>query len=382
MRVLCCSTHGAGHFAPLAAFIDGLMRAGHEVLVVAPPAIQPTIAERGYPSWPGASPPDEQMGPVWGRVPSLSYLEAERLVIGEIFAGLNVTAMLPPVEAACEHFRPEVILRDPSEFASPVVADRLGIPHVRVGVSLGEAEELMVDIATDKLEARAPGLAQRVRESPFLTLFPAALENAAAPQPPHVHRFRDPATGTIAQELPDWWPGDGRPLVYVSFGSVAGAMPNAPAVYRMALEAVADVPARVLLTTGHALPEDALGDVPDNVHVERWVPQADVLGAVDAVVCHGGSGTTLGTVAAGVPLVVVPLFADQPYNARAVAAAGCGLAVGEPDRGEPPATAEQLRRAVERVLAEETFRRRAQEIAGEIRTHPPTDEALEVLALR
>jgi len=54
------------------------------------------------------------------------------------------------------------------------------------------------------------------------------------------------------------------------------------------------------------------------VHVEAWVPQADALAAATVVVCHGGSGTTFGTLAAGLPLVIVPMFADQPANARLV----------------------------------------------------------------
>ena len=99
----------------------------------------------------------------------------------------------------------------------------------------------------------------------------------------------------------------------------------------MALRAVAELPVRVLLTVGNDLDLDALPSVPDNVRVERWVPQQDVLGHAAMAVVHGGSGSTLGAIAAGVPLVVVPLFADQPENARRVAEVGAGLSV-EPDR--------------------------------------------------
>ena len=65
------------------------------------------------------------------------------------------------------------------------------------------------------------------------------------------------------------------------------------------------------------------------MHVERFVPQADVFGHASLVVTHGGSGTTLGALAAGLPLVVVPLFADQPDNARRVEAVGAGV-IAEP----------------------------------------------------
>jgi hypothetical protein len=48
----------------------------------------------------GAAPPAEELGSVWARVPTLSYDEGVRLVIGEIFATLNVRAMLPGMRAA------------------------------------------------------------------------------------------------------------------------------------------------------------------------------------------------------------------------------------------------------------------------------------------
>ena len=91
------------------------------------------------------------------------------------------------------------------------------------------------------------------------------------------------------------------------------------------------------------------------------------------MVCHGGSGTTIGALAAGVPLVVMPLFADQPMNARRVAAIGAGLAVGAPDRGEPPVDAPTLRAAIERVLADDGFRRGAEAVADEMRSLPGAD---------
>ena len=47
-----------------------------------------------------------------------------------------------------------------------------------------------------------------------------------------------------------------------------------------------------------------------------------------AVVTHGGHGSTLGALAHGVPVVVLPLFAlDQWFNAAAVARAGAGVAL-------------------------------------------------------
>ena len=95
----------------------------------------------------------------------------------------------------------------------------------------------------------------------------------------------------------------------------------------MALKAVERTSARVLLTVGRRFDASTLGPVPANVHVEPWIDQARVLDHADLVVCHGGSGTTLAALAAGVPLVMVPLFADQFENARRVAATRAGQVV-------------------------------------------------------
>ena len=141
------------------------------------------------------------------------------------------------------------------------------------------------------------------------------------------------------------------------------------------MRAVEDLPVRVLLTVGRDLDLDALPSAPDNVRVERWVPQQDVLGHAAAAVVHGGSGSTLGAIAAGVPLVVVPLFADQPQNAARVAEVGAGVAV-VPDREEPEAALSPLREAILEVLRDESYRERAAALAAESRAQPVVDEVV------
>src|SRR5258708_14574489 len=88
-----------------------------------------------------------------------------------------------------------------------------------------------------------------------------------------------------------------------------------------------------------------------------------------AVLCHGGSGTVRGSMAAGVPMVVVPQGADQPHNARRIAAVGAGLAL-------PGADAGTLGAAVARVLAIVDFSRAARRIAEEIAAMPPVETAV------
>src|SRR5262249_40250635 len=147
-----------------------------------------------------------------------------------------------------------------------------------------------------------------------------------------------------------------------------GHMSIARDVFGAAITAVADLPVRVLLTIGHRLDPDVLGPMPRNVHLEQWVDQADVFAVADLVVCHGGSGTTYGALAAGLPLVLVPVFADQFENVRRVAAAGAGVTVDG---------AHAIADGVRTILAATSYADRARALADELASTPSADEVLD-----
>jgi hypothetical protein len=365
VRVLFASTRGAGHFNPLVPFVEAALRGGHEVLVAGPPPLRPAVERAGYPFWEGEAPPEDVLGPVWAKVPTVSPEEANAIVIGTIFADLNVAAMLPGMHAAFEEWRPDLVVREQNEYASAIAAEVHGVPQLRLGVALAFAEEVALGLAQPALERHRPGSVAAIRASRYMTLFPESLEDPERPAPQGIRRFRDAAAGGPVAPLPDWWPGDDRPLVYITFGSVAGTLPFGAQVYAAAIAAAGELPARVLLTVGNETDLAALPPAAPNVRVERWVPQRDVLAEATVVVGHGGSGTTLGALAAGLPQVVVPLFADQPENARRVAGVGAGV-VAQPEPGA-------LRDAVTDVLGDPSYAGRARAIADEIAALPPTD---------
>jgi UDP:flavonoid glycosyltransferase YjiC (YdhE family) len=380
MRALFASTRGAGHFNPLVPFARAFELAGHELLFAGPPDLAGAVDAAGFEFWQFDPPPEDELGAVWGRVPELPPVEANEVVVGEVFGRLNTTAALPRLRQACEEWRPDVVVRDPNEYGSALAAELYSIPHARVAIGLASTEELGMGIAAGAIDAirQAEALppdpdADRLRRAPYLSLFPPTLDEGTQPD---TQRFHDPAWDEPAGELPDWWPGrESEPLVYVTFGSVAGSFPQALPVYGVAMQAVAELPVRVLLTVGRELDLDALPPAPENVHVERWVPQQDVLGHAAAALVHGGSGSTLGALAAGVPLVVMPLFADQPQNARRVAEVGAGVAV-EPNRDDLDATVSPLREAIRAVLDDPSYGQRARGLADELRALPVVDEAV------
>jgi UDP:flavonoid glycosyltransferase YjiC (YdhE family) len=120
------------------------------------------------------------------------------------------------------------------------------------------------------------------------------------------------------------------------------------------------------------------------VRVERWVPQADVTARAAVMVIHGGYGTTHGALMAGVPLVVAPLFADQPFNARRVAELGAGIALPEPVSlgrlsEDGPRMFAELGLAVEHVLVDARYRRAARRVAASAAGLRPVDASIGVL---
>jgi UDP:flavonoid glycosyltransferase YjiC (YdhE family) len=262
------------------------------------------------------------------------------------------------------------------EFAALVAAEQAGIPHACVAVHSRPFEAWASRHVIESLDAlrRATGLdpdgGSALRAERVFTAFPASLDaDTAEPgtqTPIRVAGSRGTA-GSVT-EAPSWAAPDGVPFPYVTLGTVSGRSERVRAAYREILSAIGTLPVRALLTTGPVMTVQALGTVPDNVTVREFVPQAEVFTHATAVVCHGGSGTLLGGLAAGLPMVVVPLFADQPYNARAVDAAGAGIAVLSPE-------AAPLRAAVQRVLVDTSLREGALRIADEMLTMASLDDA-------
>jgi UDP:flavonoid glycosyltransferase YjiC (YdhE family) len=379
MRVLMTTKSGAGHFGPMIPFARALLRAGADVLVAAPREGAAMVRAERLAMWAFDDPPAGERDAIFAELRDAVEPPAAR-VIGDIFARIDARAAYPGLLAACQVWRPDVVISEITEFAGPLAAEAIGAPSLAVGISQQGKEAQIKDVVVTALgELRARfGLAPdpngtRFIRRPYLTLMPAALEDPMTPPAPHVQRFREVTDGPRAM-LPDWWDGDRRPLVYLSFGSVAPTMEFFPGLFRQAIEALAALPVRVLATVGRKSDPAELGPLPANVHVERWVAQNDVMPHASAMVCHGGSGTVTMGLAAGIPMVVVPLFADQPWNAERIDALGAGVAL----QGGPAAIP-RIGQATYRILHEPSYRATAQGIASAMRALPPVDAAVAVV---
>ena len=120
----------------------------------------------------------------------------------------------------------------------------------------------------------------------------------------------------------------------------------------------------------------SLGPQPNHVLVERFVPQGAILRHCRAVVTNGGSGSVIGALAHGVPVLCVPAAASpsQRRNADAVVRAGAGRSI---ERVE--ATAAGIRAAVSALLEDSSYANVAGRLADEIAQMPPVAEGVTLL---
>lgn len=116
--------------------------------------------------------------------------------------------------------------------------------------------------------------------------------------------------------------GDRRPLVYIGFGSISG-IDDAEGFARMIFDAVAKANVRAIISRGWGGMGDGM-DKPDGVFLLDNVPHDWLFPKVDAVVHHGGAGTTAAGLKCGKPTMIVPFFGDQPFWSKMVAKAGAG----------------------------------------------------------
>ena len=284
MRLLFASPRGRSH-RPADSLCQACLRAGHDVLVVAPRSSWPTLPSQAAVRRRRRSGRRDARADL-ERVRAAGPGEQDRIVVNEIFAGEFARAALPGMRALVARWRPDV---DRARVAAStrrcVAADEFGVPDVHVacflavmhGADCGLDESLSRGWALPDAGAALAGGPVDATDAGH-----APLPRGAAPG----SRCRTGGTAPTRR-----W-------------STSPSAPRRPATAtsrrsRGAVYALADEPIRVLLTLGTEVDPLDLGPVPDNVHVERWVPQGAVMPHAAAMVGHGGSGSTLMAMAAG-----------------------------------------------------------------------------------
>ena len=206
-----------------------------------------------------------------------------------------------------------------------------------------------------------PGL-EFDHESPFLNLYlyPEELDyERSRPLGPTWQRL-DSCVRSVDEpfEPP---PGEGA-LVYVSLGSLGSAD---VALMNRLVAALAETPHRYVVSKG---PQHELIELAPNMTGAEFLPQPAILPEVDLVVTHGGNNTVTEAVHFGKPMVVLPLFWDQPDNAQRVEERGFGVRLPSYEFED-----RELHEAIERLLAAPDPRLR--EASARLQRRPGTERA-------
>jgi UDP:flavonoid glycosyltransferase YjiC (YdhE family) len=362
----------AGHAFPAIALARALRGRGHEVLVetwerwrdaVEGEGLRFTAAEE-YQTFPPPEPASE----------------------GWASAADAAIALLPLME----EFRPDVVVSDILTLAPALAAERAGrrratlIPHVypvhepglpffafglqpprtpvgravwrgalpvlTSGLKRGRREmnETRAAVGLPPVEEFHGGIS---RELALVATFPELEYPRRWPAGVHV-------TGPMGFEIPypdvDLPEGD-EPLVLVAPST---AQDPELRLVRVALEALADEPVRVVATTNR-LGLAPLPEAPRNAVVVDWLSYSQVMPRAALVVCHGGHGTVARALSAGVPVLCCPHVGDMAENSARVAWSGAGLMVPWRLLGVGP-----VRLATRRILGDQSFTRRAEEFAA------------------
>jgi UDP:flavonoid glycosyltransferase YjiC (YdhE family) len=250
----------------------------------------------------------------------------------------------------------DLVVHEEGEWAAPVYAAITGVPSVAVGwgAPLPAAEMLRaIDVAARPLW-EAHGVVARspagLFDHRFLDTCPPALQRLGLPgvvEPMRWEPLEPPPAGAS------------RTDVYVTLGTVS-VFNRAPDLLATIVRALPDEPLVVTTGPGHrpVLPPHR------SLRVAEYVAQSQVLARSKVVITHGGAGSTLGALAEGLPVLVLPRGApSQRRMADACAAAGVGIALDEPDAGS-------VREAVRALLGDSMYRGRAGAVAAELAALP------------
>ncbi|MCH8828748.1 MAG: glycosyltransferase [Planctomycetes bacterium] len=146
---------------------------------------------------------------------------------------------------------------------------------------------------------------------------------------------------------------DGRPLIYASLGTLQNRIGH---VFEKIAAACAPLDAQLVISLGREDAELSAG-LPGNPIVVPFAPQLELLKRASLVITHAGMNTAMESLAQGVPMVAIPITNDQPGVATRICWTGCGEMMTM-----WRLTANRLRKVVERVLDDESYRRNAERL--------------------
>jgi len=362
LDVLLVSWDGGGNVPPMLALGKRLVARGRRVRLLGPP----TLAGRCRATGLGFRPFAGEMS--WTARPGVA-IEDDMSSLSTHLTGPEIGTELL---AAAEEHRPKALVVDAMAAAAVAAAERLRIPtavlvHTRHRYSEAAGWRwLVVPVNSARMQfgleplPEQPGWFAELwrRAGTVIVASYRQLEGERHAIAGHVHHV-----GPILDPDPAALPDDVAAIVHDRVGvlvvvSLSSTYMHHEAELTRIIRALNQVDARSVITLGNALDPGCV-PVPDRGVVVSWAAHERLLPRADLVITHGGLGTILGALSAGVPLICMPLGREQPSNAAEVERIGAGLVI---DR---TASASVIREAVEQVLARSSYRESAQRLARE-----------------
>jgi MGT family glycosyltransferase len=372
--LLFLSLPGWGHINPTLPVVRELVRRGERVVYYALDDFQSAVEQTGatFRSY-GETYPFDPTHAYENQIKHFEqYLEVSQLVLERLLPQLRAerpdaiihdqlsvwgryVAELLDVPAICSMSMfvivPRLILSDPAQMRSRFASGR-EIRHIRAMAAAISARYHvrrvgLYDMANNPGQlnivftsgAFQPG-ASRLNAS-YKFVGPSILPRADSPPFPYEALDRD------------------RPLVYISLGTLFNAHAE---FYRAGMAAFAESDYQVVVSIGRKTPLSALGPIPSNCIVRDSVPQLDILQRAALFISHGGMNSVSESLYYGVPLLLIPQSADQPWVARRVAQLGAGKML--PRDRALPAT---LRRIAGGILGDPSYARASARIGETLR---------------
>lgn len=399
LTLVCIDTRGG--VQPYLALGIGLRRSGHDVRIAAPEGFRSFVEGHGLPM---VGLPGEAEGimqsPEVKEALEKGFLAVHRLMVEK--AGTLMAEQMRAVLAACEG-SDAIVAGFGGMLTAEAVAEKLGIPFIQAQLQpltptgaypgllslpgfgwFGLANQLSHRISRQIFwqplrravnQARqgvlglppAPfwGSVGRVRKPDDLLLYgysPSLLPRSAGwPDAIQVtgYWFLDSSESWTPPSGLVEFLESGPPPIVVGFGSMGSR--DAEATARLILDAVGQVGERVVLLSGWGgltsseLPSWAYGA--DAVPHDWLYPRCAV------AVHHGGAGTTAAALRAGIPAVIVPFGADQPFWARLITKNH----LGDSPCSRKRLTVDRLTRSLKKVLSSDLIRTRSAAMGEQIR---------------
>lgn len=312
MKIVCSFVGGAGHLIPQLPLLRELARSGHELTLVGRESAMTSVPRELFHT---LAPHSDRRTKVSGDIAPLVPLNisAELAVVTNHFAGRAAQESAEAVSMVISGAA--LVVCDELDFGAMAAADRAGVPVVVVAVIASDAlvrDELVGD-AVQKLRG-SYGLTGpvRLRGDAFVIPFARSMRNPAFPAPADTLWMSPDGTGAPAPN------GSIIVTLGTEFNTESGDL------FDRMLDAVAGLTAPAVVAIGRDLDPARFAPQPPNVRVEQFVDLGDLIPRASVVLHHGGSGLFTASALSGVPQIVFPMGADQPFTAERVDALRIG----------------------------------------------------------